>query len=69
MISELRGTTVHQSLLSYHKLKEAHDIYYDEAHDTSPTLTFTCMDGHYVMDLNALRQAYVVTIASRSAKY
>ena len=64
------------NIISYDKLKETHEIYYDDEHDsftavsdTSPTLTFTYTDGHYFMDLNALRQAYVVTIASRSAKY
>ena len=64
------------NIISYHKLKETHNIHYDEVQDTftavsdtSPTLTFTCIDGHYIMDLHALRQAYVVTVASRSAKY
>jgi hypothetical protein len=64
------------NIISYHKLKDTHTVHYNEAtdvftavFDSSPTLTFKCVDGHYIMDLNTVRQAYVVSISSRSAKY
>ena len=64
------------NIISYNKLKETHNIHYDEARDiftatshTGPTLTFACINGHYVMDIHAIRQAYVVSLSSKSAKY
>jgi Zinc knuckle len=64
------------NIISYHKLKDTHTVHYNEAtdvftavSDSSPTLTFKCVDGHYIMDLDIVRQAYVVSISSRAAKY
>lgn len=64
------------NIISYSKLKETHTIYYDESKDTftttsptSPTLTFVCISGHYVMDIHAVRQAYVASLSSKSERY
>ena len=64
------------NIISYNKLKETHNIQYDEARDiftstphTGPTLTFACVNGHYVMDIHAVRQAYVALLSSKAEHY
>ena len=64
------------NIISYNKLKETHNIQYDEARDiftatshTGPTLTFACVNGHYVMDIHAVRQAYVASLSSKAERY
>ena len=61
------------NILSYHKLKETHSVHYDENTDTfiavparGLTLTFTCVRGHYVMDIDKILPIYVV---KRSSNY
>ena len=36
---------------------------------TGPTLTFACVNGHYVMDIHAVRQAYVASLSSKAERY
>ena len=64
------------NIISYNKLKETHNIQYDEARDiftatshTGPTLTFACVNGHYIMDIHAVRQAYVASLSSKAERY
>lgn len=65
------------NILSYHKLQETHKIHYDEHQDifsaipnmVGPVLTFTCSNGHYVMDLTEVRHLFLTTVKHRAAKY
>ena len=64
------------NIISYHKLKETHTIHYNERTDvfiatlnSGPKFTFMCVDGNYVVDLDAVRQAYVVSASSTTSKY
>ena len=34
-----------------------------------PTLTFHCINGHYIMDLDTIHQAFVVSVSSKAAEY
>ena len=65
------------NILSYHKLQETHRIFYDEHQDTfsatpfmvGPVLTFTCVKGHYILDLTVISQVFFSGIDLKSAKY
>ena len=61
------------NIISYHKVRETHSVYYYEDTDTfvaepstGPTLTFSCLRGHYVMDMGATSHVYAI---SNPAKY
>ena len=61
------------NIISYHKLKETHSVQYDEETDTftavpprGMTLIFTCVRGHYVMDIDDVVPIFVV---KRSPNY
>ena len=61
------------NIISYHKLRETHSVYYNENTDTfvaesesGPKLTFSCIRGHYVMDMGATGHVYAI---SNPAKY
>ena len=61
------------NIISYHKLRETHSVYYHENTDTfvaesetGPKLTFSCIRGHYVMDMGATSHVYAI---SNPAKY
>ena len=64
------------NIISYQKLRETHAISYDEVSNVftavqcnGPTLTFHCINGHYVMDLDTIQQAFVVSVSSKAAEY
>lgn len=64
------------NIISYHKLKDTHAVQYDEKTDTftavpaaGPTLTFTCMNGHYIMNVDTVAHAYVINIGTKAARY
>ena len=61
------------NIISYHKLKETHTVHYNEETDTfiaipdrGLTLTFMCVRGHYVMDLD---QTVPIYVARHSSNY
>lgn len=53
------GSNMAANILSYHKLQETHFIQYDGDQGTfcaipalvGPTLIFSCVNGHYILDL------------------
>ena len=60
------------NIISYSKLKETHDIRYDKDTDMftaipteGPTLTFSCVQGHYTMNLATVVHTYVTTIDTK----
>jgi hypothetical protein len=63
--------------LSYNKLLETHHVkFYDKENEfiatpflLGPTLIFTCTNGHYTLNLDALLQVYVASIQANSARY
>ena len=64
------------NIISYHKLKDTHAVQYDEETDTftavpagGPTLTFICMNGHYIMNIGTVAHAYVIDIGSKAVRY
>ena len=64
------------NIVSYSKLKETHDIRCDKDTDMftaipteGPTLTFTCVHGHYTMNLATVVHTYVTTIDTKVLKY
>jgi hypothetical protein len=59
------------NIISYYKLKETHDVNYDDQLDTftaipyaGPTLKFVPVNGHYIMDLAATVQSFMVNVKS-----
>jgi Zinc knuckle len=61
------------NIISYHKLRETHSVHYNEDSDTfiavsptGPTLTFTCVRGHYTMDIDTVLPVY---FAAGPSKY
>ena len=75
----LRGyycTNTTANIISYHKLKDTHDVHYDNetdmftaVPDSGPTLTFVCVDGHYMMNLTTVTNAYAIYVTNSTAKY
>ena len=71
------GPQMAANILSYHKLQETHRVYYNESDDTfsavplmvGPVLTFCCVKGHYILDLQTVLQAFVTTVSHKAAKY
>ena len=64
------------NIISYRKLKDTHAVQYDEETDTftavpaaGPTLTFICMNGHYIMNVDTVAHAYVINIGPKAARY
>ena len=64
------------NIISYHKLLETHVIQYNSHTDTfsavptnGPTLTFNCVNGHYVLDLATVTHAYAITVNPKAFKY
>lgn len=64
------------NIISNHKLKDTHNVHYDNDTDmftavplSGPTLTFVCFKGHYIMNLDTVAHAYVVTTSAKTAKY
>jgi hypothetical protein len=65
------------NILSYNKLLETHHVkFYDKENEfiatpflLGPTLIFTCTNGHYTLNLDALLQVYVASIQANSARY
>ena len=64
------------NIISYQKLRETHALSYDEVSNVftavpcnGPTLTFHCINGHYIMDLDTIQQAFVVSVSSKAAEY
>ena len=57
------------NIISYYKLKDTHDVNYDDQLDTftatpyaGPTLTFVPVNGHYIMDLATTVQTFMVNV-------
>lgn len=64
------------NIISYQKLRETHALSYDEVSNVftavpcnGPTLTFHCINSHYIMDLDTIQQAFVVSVSSKAAEY
>ena len=76
-ISSYYGPHMAANILSYHKLQETHRIQYDDNLDiftatpflVGPVLTFTCVKGHYLLDLNTVRKVFLATVQKNAAKY
>jgi hypothetical protein len=71
------GPNMAANILSYDKLQETHYIQYDGDQDTfcatpalvGPTLIFSCVNGHYILDLVTLRQVFRTNVSHNAAKY
>ena len=71
------GLHMAANILSYHKLQGTHVINYDEHVDTfsatphmvGPILTFQCVKGHYILDLEEITQVFYSGVSLKSAKY
>jgi Zinc knuckle len=71
------GPNMAANILSYHKLQQTHHVHYDETADTfiaapflaGPVLTFTCVKGHYILDLTTVLKVFTTTVNLKSAKY
>lgn len=64
------------NIINYHKLKETYTIQYDEethmftaVPTEGPTLTFICLNGHYITNIDTVAHAYVVNVGSKAVQH
>ena len=70
-------TNVAANILSYHKLQETHTVTYREDNDTfiatpfliGPDLVFTCIKGHYTLDMSDILAVYMTASNIKASKY
>lgn len=76
-ITAYYNTQVAANILSYHKLQESHDVKYHEQDDifvatpylVGPDLIFTCINGHYTLDISDDLKVYMTATNTKAAKY
>ena len=76
-ITAYYNTQVAANILSYHKLQESHTVKYHEQNDiflttpylVRPDLIFTCINGHYTLDISDVLKVYMTAINTKVAKY
>lgn len=76
-ITAYHTTDVTANILSYHKLQETHTVTYHEREDTfvavpfliGPDLVFTCINGHYTLDMSDVLKVYVTASNIKASKY
>ena len=64
------------NIISYSKLLDTHVIQYNSHTDTfsaipssGPTLTFHCVNGHYLLELETVTHAYAISVNPKAFKY
>jgi Reverse transcriptase (RNA-dependent DNA polymerase) len=68
---------VSANILSYHKLQETHSVTYSDHDDTftatpfliGPNLLFTCVNGHYTLDMSDILNIYMTASNIKASRY